>query len=70
METHAGILLDGVGDVQLLVDLRETLQGRAKAERGGKSATMVYSNTVPELLTHFFWGHFWPLSPACMLYIS
>ena len=43
VEKHAGILLDGVGDVQMLADNRESLQGRAKAERGGKSTTMVYS---------------------------
>ena len=40
---HAGILLDGVGDVQMIADHRETLQGRAKVDTGGISPTMVYS---------------------------
>ena len=40
---HAGVLLDGVGDVKMLKHHRETLQGRAKKCRGGKSATMMYS---------------------------
>ena len=43
VDKHAGILLDGVGDVQMLADNRETLQGRAKEDTGGKSATMMYS---------------------------
>lgn len=40
---HAGILLDGVGDVLTLWRNREVLQGRPKVTRGGRSATMVYS---------------------------
>ena len=40
---HAGILLDGVGDAQMLADRRETLQGHTKTDRGGKSTTMIYS---------------------------
>ena len=40
---HAGVLLDGVGDVRMLKQHREALQGRAKKCRGGKSATMMYS---------------------------
>ena len=40
---HAGILLDGVGNAQMLADHRETLQGRAKVDVGGKSSTMMYA---------------------------
>lgn len=40
---HAGVLLDGVGDAELLAKHREVLQGRAKAAKGGKSSTMMYS---------------------------
>ena len=43
VNTHAGILLDGIGDVHMLADNRETLQGRAKADTGGKSVTVMYS---------------------------
>lgn len=43
IEMHGGILLDGVGDAQMLADHRETLQGRAKEDLGGKSATMMYA---------------------------
>ena len=43
LATHAGVLLDGVGDVKMLKHHREALQGRAKKCRGGKSATMMYS---------------------------
>ena len=41
--THAGVLLDGVGDALMLHSHREALQGRVNECRGGKSATMVYS---------------------------
>jgi len=40
---HAGVLLDGVGDVDLLRPHREVLQGRPKVTKGGRSATMVYA---------------------------
>ena len=40
---HAGVLLDGVGDVSILHKHREVLQGRAKKCRGGRSNTMIYS---------------------------
>ena len=40
---HAKMLLDGVGDLQMVADRRETLQGRAKADTGGVSPTMVYA---------------------------
>ena len=40
---HAGVILDGVGDVTMLKRQREVLQGRAKKCRGGKSTTMMYS---------------------------
>ena len=43
VEQHAGVLLDGVGDVTFLHDHREVLQGRPKIDYGGKSATMMYS---------------------------
>jgi len=36
----AGVLLDGIGDAMLLHHHRETLQGRVKENRGGRSATM------------------------------
>ena len=36
-------VLDGVGDLQMIADHRETLQGRAKADTGGVSPTMVYA---------------------------
>ena len=39
--THAGVLLDGVADAAELAANREVLQGRAKASKGGRSATMV-----------------------------
>jgi hypothetical protein len=45
VDKHAGVLLDGVGDVQVLKRKRETLQGRPKPIKGGRSATMVYSYT-------------------------
>ena len=38
---HAGVLLDGVGDVMMLKQHREALQGRPKKCRGGNSATMM-----------------------------
>ena len=40
---HAGVNLDGVDDVKMLKRQRESLQGRAKKCRGGKSATMMYA---------------------------
>ena len=43
VEQHAGILLDGVGDLQMIADHRETLQARAKEDTGGVSPTMVYA---------------------------
>ena len=43
VNVHGGILLDGVGDVQVLWKHREVLQGRPKVTLGGRSATMVYS---------------------------
>lgn len=45
VDQHAGVLLDGVGDVQVLQKARETLQGRPKPIKGGRSATMVYAYT-------------------------
>ena len=43
LEQHIGVLFDGVGDVQMLFKNRESLQGRPKASKGGKSATGMYS---------------------------
>ena len=43
VDQHAGVLLDGVGDVLMLKRHREALQGRVKSSRGGRSATMMYS---------------------------
>ena len=43
VEEHAGILLDGVADVELLKPHRETLQGQPKVCKGGKSTTMIYA---------------------------
>ena len=40
---HAGVLLDGVGDVCVVKRNREMLQGRPKECKGGKSATMKYA---------------------------
>eukprot|EP00973_Karenia_brevis_P062113 8638893-Karenia_brevis.AAC.1 len=40
---HAGVLLDGVGDVGILKVNREALQGRPKKLKGGKSSTMMYA---------------------------
>ena len=40
---HAGVLLDGVGDTLLLKQNRETLQGRPKILKGGRSQTMRYA---------------------------
>ena len=42
---HVGVLLDGVGDAKILKRQRETLQGRPKPIKGGRSTTMVYSYT-------------------------
>jgi len=41
--THAGVLLDGVGDAAFLKKHREVLQGRPKLCKGGKSGTMMYA---------------------------
>jgi len=40
---HAGVLLDGGGDVLLLKKARETLQGRPKGQKGGRAQTMRYA---------------------------
>ena len=40
---HAGVILDSVGDAQILKRNRESLQGRAKVSKGAKSATNVYA---------------------------
>jgi hypothetical protein len=39
----AGVNLDGVGDAAFLHYHRESLQGRAKESRGGRSTTMMYA---------------------------
>ena len=43
LAVHAGVLLHGVGDALMLHQHREALQGRAKENRGGRSATMMYA---------------------------
>ena len=43
VSTHAGVLLDGVGDALFLKRNREALQGRPKVCMGGKSGTMMYA---------------------------
>ena len=43
IEVDAGVLFDGVGDAMMLHRHREALQGRAKENRGGRSATMMYA---------------------------
>ena len=40
---HSGVLFDGVSDVLLLKQNRETLQGRPKVLKGGRSQTMRYA---------------------------
>ena len=42
--SHAGVLLDGVGDVAILKANREVLQGRPKLCKAGRSPTMRFSN--------------------------
>ena len=42
LHKHAGVLLDGAGDVLFLQKQREALQGRPKVCKGGKSSTMMY----------------------------
>ena len=42
-DKHAGVLLDGLGDLLLLKRNRETLQGRPKVLKGGRSQTMRYA---------------------------
>ena len=42
-QRHAGVLLDGLGDVRILKRNREALQGRPKMVKGGRSATMMYA---------------------------
>ena len=43
VQSHSGVLLDGVGDAQILKVNRESLQGRAKVSKGGQSATNMYA---------------------------
>ena len=40
---HSGVLLDGVGDVEVLKSNREVLQGRAKLCKSARSPTMRFS---------------------------
>ena len=42
-EQQAGVLLDGAGDVLLIQQNREALQGRPKLTKAGKSASMMYA---------------------------
>ena len=43
IDVHAGVLLDGVGDALFLKHNRESLQGRPKLGKGGRSGTMMYA---------------------------
>ena len=43
MRKHAGVLFDGVGDLLLLRENRESLQGRPKVTKGARSATNIYA---------------------------
>ena len=45
VDKHSGVLLDGLGDVEALRRARETLQGRPKPIKGGRSATMKFAYT-------------------------
>ena len=47
VDKHGGVLLDGVGDVLLLKHNRETLQGRPKVLKGGRSQTMRHPDRFP-----------------------
>ena len=40
---HSGVLLDGMGDVALIKQNREMLQGRPKKSFGGRSQTMRFA---------------------------
>ena len=44
VRVHSGILLDGIGDVKVLKDAREVLQGRAKMCKAGRSPTMRFAS--------------------------
>ncbi len=50
IETHAGVLLDGVGDALMLHWHRESLQGRLKEGLGARSSTLMYA--YPFTLCH------------------
>ena len=43
VDQHAGVLLDGIANIEFLKRHRESLQGRTKICRGGRSTTMMYS---------------------------
>ena len=43
VERHSGILLDGLGDAAVLLQHRESLQGRPKLLKGARSATMKHA---------------------------
>ena len=43
VEEDAGILLDGIADVELLKPHRETLQGQPKVCKGAKSNTVIHA---------------------------
>ena len=42
----AGVNLDGIGDAMFLHRHRESLQGRAKETKGGRSSTMKYAYSL------------------------
>ena len=45
---HGGVIFDGVGDLLLLRENRESLQGRPKRTKGARSATNIYAYTYLE----------------------
>ena len=49
-DEDAGVLLDGIDDALMLHKHRESLQGRVKEGRGGRSTTMMYA--YPFTLSH------------------
>ena len=44
VRAHCGVLFDGIGDVKVLKDAREVLQGRPKKCKTGRSPTMRFSS--------------------------
>ena len=45
VRSHGAVIFDGVGDLLLLKENRECLQGRPKLTKGARSATNIYAYT-------------------------